>query len=402
MRTVFTLAILFFSIDTANAFGETKILDDFLLSQASGQYETENNQPKTTKQEIEELKARVAELEDLKEEVRLLKTEVDILKAFDISGFFDVNISNYKNKPNIFSIGSFELDIEHNYKHFQVAAALVFDEGAELGVGFIDYHIFGSRISPRGRLFRGEGLHVQIGKFDVPFGNDWYEYSPDARITVTPPLTTDIIMDGGYNDEGVRILLNFIAFNATLYMLDGIEEKYTYGGNSFGGRVGLTPFSNPYELSSGAVPVFETGFSCIYDIDREGAAAEKIFAVDLKSKAGPIILSSEYYRRDKNAGILLYGYHVTAGFDFSYLSIFPVIIFGRYEQSFSEEFVSIDEQEGINKKKLTRLTGGLNINISNISYLKFEYQNYLNAYDEYKEDQYYSKMLYYLQLVITF
>lgn len=354
---------------------------------------------KTLKQEVDDLKTRMDELE---EENTELKKRVDLLSALKISGYFDVSISNYKNKPNIFQVGNFELDLEHNYDHFQVAAAIVFHDGAELGVGFIDYHLFGSRISPRGRLFQAEGLHLQVGRFDVPFGNDWYEFSPVARTTVTPPLTTEIIMEGGYNDEGVRLLFNFMSVNATFYMLDGIEQQYSFGGNSYGGRIGVTPFSNPYELKSRSVPVFELGVSGIIDLDREGLTAEKLFAADIKTRTGPVILSSEYFYRDKNAGIILYGYHVTAGLDFEYFFTLPVKIYGRFEQCVSEEIVSINFQEGVDKNSITRLTAGMNVNISGISYLKFEYLNYLDAYEEYRSDQYYSKMLYYLQLVITF
>lgn len=324
------------------------------------------------------------------------------MSALKINGFFDVSISNYKNKPNIFLIGPFELDIAHNYDHFQVAAALVFHDGAELRTGFIDYHLFGGNISPSGRMFRDEGLHLQIGKFDVPFGNDWrYVPAPD-RITVTPPLTTELIMDGGYNDEGIRLLLNFISVNASLYMLKGIEQQYSYGGNSFGGRIGITPFNNPYTLKSASMSPLEFGFSYIHDIDRDGATAEKIFAGDMESKVGPVILSSEYYYRDKNAGILLYGYHVTGAIDFNYFSRLPVILYGRYDKYTSEEIVSINYREGVEKSSISRATAGLNINIARISYLKLEYIKYLTAYEEYESDQYYNDMLYYIQLVIRF
>ncbi|HQO39328.1 MAG TPA: hypothetical protein PK986_02560, partial [Spirochaetota bacterium] len=73
-------------------------------------------------------------------------------------------------------------------------------------------------------------------------------------------------MEGGYNDEGIRLLLNYMSVNLTMYMLDGIEQQYSFGGNSYGGRIGFTPFSNPYELRSRSVPVFELGFSGIIDL----------------------------------------------------------------------------------------------------------------------------------------
>jgi hypothetical protein len=383
---------------------KTEIVDkgQVLLSQRQNIENKNEVKEKTTQDQINELKAKVDELEELKEEVAALKKQTNMLGALKISGFFDVNISNYKNKPNVFSIGEFELDIEHNYDNFQVAAALVFFEGAELRTGFIDYHLFGGRIAPRGRLFQAEGLHAQIGRFDVPFGNDWRNAMAVDRISVKPPLTTEIIMEGGYNDEGIRMLLSLVSINASLYMLKGIEEQYSYGGNSFGGRIGFTPFSNPFALKSGSMPLFEAGFSYIHDLDRNGETAEKVFAGDLESKVGPLILMSEYYYRDKSAGILFYGYHATAGIDFHYFSQAPLILFGRYEQVTSEEIASVNFQEGINKNSLTRISAGININIARISYLKFEYQNYIKAYEEYKSDQYYSKMLYFIQLVIRF
>jgi hypothetical protein len=401
MKKIFSLTLLiaFLSLYSASINAEDP---EILFSQTENELNKNEPKQKTLKEEIDELKTRVEDLEDSKAELEALKKQVNTLSALKISGFFDVSISNYKNKPNIFLIGPFELDIEHNYEHFQVAAALVFYDGAELRTGFIDYHIFGGRISPTGRLFESEGLHLQIGRFDVPFGNDWRYFPSKDRITVTPPLTTELIMDGGYNDQGIRLLLNLISVNASLYMLKGIEEQYSYGGNSFGGRVGITPFNNPFSLKTRTAPPFELGFSYILDIDRNGAAAEKLYSGDIESKFGPLILSSEYYYRDKNAGILLYGYHITGGIDLNYFSRLPVIFFGRFDRFTSEEIVSINSKEGIDKNSISRITTGININIAQISYLKFEYQNYLSAYNEFKSDQYNSKMVYYLQLVIRF
>lgn len=350
------------------------------------------------------------EIDKLKNEIEILKKKIDQISALEIGGFFDVSISNYKNKPNIFAIGDFELDIRHVYKeNLQVAAALVFHEGAELKVGFIDYHIFGSAISPRGRLFEDDGLHIQIGKFDVPFGNDWQNYPSINRISVTPPLTTEMVMEGGYNDEGIRILFNLVSINATIFMLDGIEEKYSYGGNSFGGRIGLTPFNNPYMLSQRSIPVFEMGFSYIHDIDSSGYIAERVYAFDFESKIDPMILRGEYYYRDKSAGIIFDGYHITCAFDFKNLFSFPLIFFCRYDHFKMENYVPDSDNDIIptedsdkNDDKLSRITAGVNINISDISFLKLEYQHFIQTYEDYRKDAYYSEYLYYIQLVITF
>ncbi len=361
----------------------------------------QQNDEQELRKEIEDLKKRVNELEALKEDYADLKKEIRFLNDLQISGFFDAGISNYKNKQNVFSVGSFELDIQHTYDHFQVAAALVFDKGASLDVGFIDYHLFGGTISPRGRPFHNKGIHLQIGRFDVPFGNDWYSYSSVSRITVTEPLTTEIIMDGGYNDDGIRLMFNFISFNATFYVLQGIDQKYTYGGNSYGGRIALTPFSNPYKANKNNEPVFETGFSMILDFDSAGLRSETLYAGDIKTQIGPAVLSGEYYYRDKKAGITSQGWHGDLFFCFGYFSSVPLTLFGRFDQCEEKEYVLKNEHEVRVSNGLTKICAGLNFNISDISYLKFEYDRFIKAYEDYK-DPYYSKNLYYLQLAISF
>jgi hypothetical protein len=273
-------------------------------------------------------------------------------------------------------------------------------------VGFIDYRLFGSPVSVRGRLFADEGLHLQVGRFDVPFGNDWRNFPAKDRITVTPPLTTEMVMEGGYNDEGARILFNSIWFNVTLYVLDGIEQKYSYGGNSYGGRIGLTPFNNPFRLKDRTIPVFETGFSYIYDIDSNGKKSEILYAFDIESRISPLIIQSEYCNREKRAGVIFDGYHVTGAIELSGITSLPLILYGRYDYFRMKNFIpdtffEVIENDAGKKNILTKFSAGVNINLYKISYLKLEYQQFLKTYKEYR-DQYYSKSLYYAQLVITF
>lgn len=345
--------------------------------------------------EVEELKYKV---DQLTERVDKLEQKTDELSRLKFNGFFDVSISNYENQPNVFEIGDFELDIIHSYKeNFQVAAALVFNQGAELRVGFIDYHLFGGIISPRGRLYEQKGLHIQVGKFDVPFGNDWQYFTAPERITVTPPLTTEIIMDGGYNDAGVRLLANFVSVNLSLYMLRGIEAGYSYGGNSYGGRIGLTPFKNPYRLKADKMEKFDLGFSYIHDIAKGGWTAEQVKAVDFESKLSVLFLQAEYYERDKKVGIIYNGYHVTGGIDFGEISSIPVKLYSRYDYTKSRRYEKSTEEN-----PLSRYTGGLNIRLYTISYLKLEYQQYIETYPKYSDEEYFSQKLFYAQLLITF
>jgi hypothetical protein len=61
-----------------------------------------------------------------------------------------------------------------------------------------------TKTRPRGE----EGFHVQLGRFDVPFGNDWQFFASKDSVSISRPLTTDGIMDGGYNNVGLRVLGN--------------------------------------------------------------------------------------------------------------------------------------------------------------------------------------------------
>ncbi len=393
----FILILLLLFFQGREFFGEPmeKVSDPGSVMAQAGKSDKSDKSDKSVDKQMEEMRH---EMEEMKERIADLEKSEGEQSGLKFSGFFDVSVSNYKNKPNVFEIGGLELHLEHNYKeNFQVAAAIVFSEGAELDVGFIDYHIFGGSISPRGRLFSEKGVHLQVGKFDVPFGNDWQFFSSINRITITPPLTTEEIMEGGYNDVGIRLLSNFIYLNTSLYVLRGIEQGYSYGGNSYGGRLGLTPFTNPYSLRVKSIPVFELGTSYIIDVDRIGNTAEKLTAVDFQSKIGPLIISSEYYRRDKTVGILLHGYHVTGGIDFYRISTIPLIIYSRYCMTTSEMY-----KRGNEKNSLSRIAAGININLYNISYIKLEYLRYLQVYDEFSQDEYFTEKLYYLQLMIAF
>jgi len=345
------------------------------------------------REDIEEIKRRLEE-----QEKRI--SELEEAGGLRISGFFDVNISNYENKPNIFEVGHLELDLEHTYRdRFQVAAAIVFRDGADLTVGFIDYHFFGGTIAPRGRLFNQNGLHIQIGKFDVPFGNDWQYFSSVNRIEINPPLTTFKLMDGGYNDVGIRFLGNYSSFNLSLYVLRGIESGYSYGGNSFGGRFGFTPFSDPFSLKQREVSPLEAGFSMIYDLDAAGSISEKLWSLDVEGKWKFLNVRAEYYSRDKLVGILLTGYQVSMYFDLD-RTVFalPLVLYVRYDEYTSERYETIEE-----KNSVSRGGFGFNVSISKkIACLKFEYLHYFTTYDEFIEEEYFNRNQFYLQFLIRF
>jgi hypothetical protein len=336
--------------------------------------------------------------------------ELDRMTHLEIGGFFDVSISNYKNKPDVFALGNFELDLKRSYdNNFQVAAALVFDDvaGTYLGVGFIDYSLYGDTATPRGHVFIDKGFHIQVGRFDVPLGNDWIHVSAVDRLTVTPPLTTEYLMEGVYNDVGIRFLLNQASFNLSVYMTHGVEEQHSYGGTTAGLRLGITPFSNPYSILQNSGPTSEIGLSYLYDVDRGGERSDVIWAIDYENRTGPLYIRGEYYNRDKTAGVIFDGYHITSGFDFEKIFTLPIIAFLRFDYHREQNNVIASYTQAYSGKldqadSLSRVTVGTNINISNISYLKIEYHSFTESTEQFTSHEYFSKDLYYAQLVITF
>lgn len=336
------------------------------------------------KNELAEQKKKIAELNREIEELKykLKKKDEDI----SFSGFFDVTASEYSNNPNIFDVGDFELDIEKSFgSNFQVGAALTFNkDGADLAVGFIDFHLFGGSIPARGRLFNEKGFRIQVGKFDIPFGNDWLYFASVDRRSVNAPLTTDIVMEGGLNDTGIRALRGTVYYNLTLHVLKG-----TGNGISYGGRVGLTPFNNPYILSKEEIPPFEIGFSYLRDNDKDGVKEDTAWALDLETTMGNFSIQSEYVNRHYSAQkIRRKGYHLSLFYTLKLFSKIGAIVYSRYEWCESVNAESTDE--------VSAITAGVNVNMFDISHLKFEYRHFLKDNEENKGGSFYA------QLVITF
>ena len=347
-----------------------------------------------TDSEINQLKNKLDALED---DIEKLNLKAEKNSQFYIGGSFSVNATNYSNQPQIFSLGDFELVIGKDYKNMQIASALIFNDenGAQLKTGFIDYHLYGGSISPRGRLFAEKGLHLQVGRFDIPFGNDWQYYQAYQRITITSPLTTEKIMDGGYNDVGMRLLWNNVWINTSGFVTRGIDKGYSHGGNSFGSRIGFTPFNNPYNLKNRQISIFETGASYIYDLDSSGKTAEHLASIDAESRIGFYSLQAEYYYRNKLAGTTMNGFNILNCVDFSSIINIPV----KYYAGISK--ADIDVEKVTNDELNTRLTTGFNINIYNISFLKIEYIRSLEASKKVRDDEYFNENIFYGQLVIT-
>lgn len=313
-----------------------------------------------------------------------------MLFGMQLSAFGDVASSYDEAGSQRVDWGTFELDAEIEFGHdLQGALALVNEPGGgtTLPVAFLDYHTFGGRIAPRGRLWVEKGFHLQAGRFDVPVGNDWQFFASKDSVSISRPLPTELVMEGGYNDKGLRILGNNGSVNFNLYLLRGFNA-----GRLLGGRLGLTPFSDPFSISSAKEPkAFEFGLSWFQDTDTRWQKNEGGYAVD-----GEVIVDDwsarfEYLARKKDpalaAGVTsLRGWHLTQELELDEDEgyVWPTRVFVRYDQAAIEppEIATLGAEAG--DARDARVAAGFRTGLggSDVFLLKFEVMRYISATPE--------------------
>lgn len=216
------------------------------------------------------------------------------VRSISLSGY-GVAQSTARSVPDDpFSLLATELDgaIEFG-RALQGAVALVYD-GTRLAmpVGFLDLHVGGARIAPRGGIFAERGFHLQAGRFDLPFGGDWQRFAPPDRALSSAPAVTDLIADGGLNDMGVRAFSVGAQWNASAWLVQG-----ALAGRALGARVALTPFSNPFVFRGPAsARPFEIGLSTHLD-GRDGRIVDQRAAFDVDLRHGDFNLAAEWQDR---------------------------------------------------------------------------------------------------------
>ena len=333
--------------------------------------------------ELQSLRARVQVLEEQMIEERRLneadrkegsatKRKVkELADAIQFSGFFDVSASTYENNPNVFDLGSFEFDIKKEFhKYFQVGAALVFaDKQADLAVGFIDFHLLGGLIPARGNIFLESGFHLQVGKFDVPFGNDWQYYASLDRPTMSAPLTTSILMDGGYNDVGFRVLGNRHFINYVGYLLKGAGD-----GMAAGGRLAFVPFNNPFTMQGMDAQPLDVGIGYLHDFSQSGRTEQKTLAVDVEARLEFLRLQTEYFlHRDWLDGHRMEGYQVSLFGSFLDGGPIPFGLSVRYDTVHQKTY------DGLVDERVRRVTLGGLLRPFDVTVLKLEYLHYFSG-----------------------
>lgn len=292
--------------------------------------------------------------------------KADMLVAPTFSGFFDINASDFKERDNPWDIGPVELDLEWGYgENFSVAGALVFEDGAaDVGVAFIDYHRFNHEISPRGRIFDNiNDFHIQLGRFDVPFGLDYLYFATPDRETITPPLITDYIMDGGWNDDGARLYGSYKFLDYSVFTTNGFNEGLAYGG-----RVGFYPLRNPFRLHKEITDkLLEIGVSfAVDDSKKVFSQDENLLGFDGQFTLGPVEVRGEYIRRQIfTQGVTLSGFYGAVKYTFESFPVYTIVDYGEFKQTDFE--------------RAKRLSFGMTYMVLDYAAIKFEYLKYIDS-----------------------
>jgi hypothetical protein len=292
----------------------------------------------------------------------------DTLGGLQLSAFGDLLADTADDGHRRVAFDAVELDLAGELTDtLEVAAAGVKDrEDTRMASGFLDYHPFGGIIAPRGKLWVEKGFHIQVGRFDVPFGNDWQYYASKDSISISRPLTTDQVMDGGYNDAGMRVLGNNGTVNFNAYLLRGFQP-----GRLLGARIGFTPFGDPFSLKGAREQkVAELGYSAYYDAASDWRKREAGQAEDLEVHLGTYTLRTEYLDRAKwpviGAPERRHGWHLTQEW-----GVGPATAFTRYER------VALLAGNGSGRE--ARLAAGFSATFRDLVELKLEGQHLLSS-----------------------
>jgi len=211
-------------------------------------------------------------------------------------------------------------------------------------------------------------------------------------------------MDGGYNDSGVRIFSNNGSFNYNTYVLGGFNH-----GRLVGGRVGITPFSDPFSLKTTKEPKrFELGLSYLYDNKQDWTKNETATALDAEVRFEPWSARFEYIVRNKDPLLAdgvesVRGWHLTQEYALPAFVSWPTTVFLRYGEAITNppEIDSAGADQGDERDARVDLGFSMNLGDSNIFLWKFEVQNYLNATPTTRQSAGYGHKPYWLtQLVV--
>jgi len=195
----------------------------------------------------------------------LCVTATPAFAELEVSGFVDVLGQGQQGENTTFGMGAFEIDFESEFSSKVSFEGAVVVEGEEVGLGqtLVDF-----------KLLNEDKLGIQGGLLDMPFGIDYQVFATPDRRLVTPPLVTELMMDGGWGDVGVNLHGSAPRLNCNVYVVNGMGEdsgvpvnQITDNNNSktVGGRLGFLPIKD-----------LEFGFSYAQGPYLDGAARQAL------------------------------------------------------------------------------------------------------------------------------
>ena len=166
---------------------------------------------------------------------------VPVFAELEVSGFVDVLGQGQQGENTTLGMGPFEIDFVSEFSSKVSFEGAVVVEGDEVGLGqtLVDF-----------KLLEEDKLGIQVGLLDMPFGIDYQVFATPDRKLVTPPLVTELMMDGGWGDVGVNLHGAVSLLNYNLYVVNGMGEDGGVPVNQLadnnnaktvGGRVGVSP-----------------------------------------------------------------------------------------------------------------------------------------------------------------
>lgn len=334
--------------------------------------------------------------------------------GLDISGFFDVQARTVNRSEQTFELGDLEVDLEYVHdEHYSASAALVWDgdESADVAVALVDYHLFDDNIPPRGRIFSEPGFHLQLGRFDVPFGADYQYFASVDRPNISAPLTTQRIQDGGFNGDGMRAYGTWKNLDGALFWTNSL---YADSGYSVGGRIGLSLGRNLFSFHHrDASRDIELGFSYLQDRDGSSDQRNRVYAADLTLRYEAITLVAEYFERnhdessssETDTGLAERdetGYQLSLLADMQSLLHRPLSLFGRYDRWMPDYDFILDANDDSLQypvQAMSRVTLGVNYRFTDYFQFKLEYYDYLG---EDTEEPDFEQSLGVVQVVVNF
>lgn len=259
----------------------------------------------------------------------VVQRESSLASMFDglsVDGFFDLRTTSTDATGEVVSSADFELNVAKDVADRVAVSATIAgnSEGATVSAAAIDIRLGSGRQSPS-----GSELDVRIGRFDVPFGNDWRSFAAKDRTELSAPLTTEAIMDGGYNAVGVQLHGRHSGIAGCAGVMRGSR-----GAMAYSGRLALAPFDTEDQTKR-----FESGVSLLFASGRGTNTSAIAFDADVQF--GALHVRAEHVRKQDRVAetsTIRDGWHVTAALDAGEVLGVTVTPFARFDTAGDDTF----------------------------------------------------------------